>query len=139
MNALTLILILLGVAAIVALVALIVVRQQKFSKLPPEIRAGISRAQGTRAQYHHALRDHKHRVSAAEHELKALEDPKGRPLKAMGGAALYERWIDTPQGGGSLIGVTATAEDDTTVTQRLTVTRMVAFGVFSLAATEENH
>jgi hypothetical protein len=115
-------------------VVILVIRKRKFSELPPEIQTGIERAQDTRAKYHRVLRDHNHSMSAAQHDLEALEDAKGRRLESDGGVMVYERWIDTPQGGGSLIGVKATAEDDSSVAQRITVTRMVAFGIFSLAA-----
>ena len=47
---------------------------------------------------------------------------------------LYERYIETPQGSGPLVGVVATAADASQVVQRLTVTRMIGLGVFSLAA-----
>ena len=54
-------------------------------------------------------------------------------MQRKGGVILYERWIKTPQSEGSLVGVKASAADESSISQRLTVTRMVGLGVFSLA------
>ena len=51
-------------------------------------------------------------MSRAQAELHELEDPKGEYLMSGGGVTLYRRWIETPQGDGSLIGVRATVEAD---------------------------
>jgi hypothetical protein len=104
--------------------------------VPPEIRKEFDLAKQRRGDYRRARKRHEKRVATAHEQLVRLEDPKGRRLGSAGGVTLYERWITTPQGSGSLIGVKATAADESSisVTQRLTVTRMVAFGVFSLAA-----
>lgn len=73
-------------------------------------------------------------VDEAEAALKYFADPKGKRIISGGGVVVYERWIQTPQGGGSIIGVSAKADDSTLERQRLTATRMLAFGIFSLAA-----
>ena len=46
-------------------------------------------------------------VDEAEATLKYFADPKGRRIFSGGGVVVYERWIQTPQGGGSIIGVSA--------------------------------
>jgi hypothetical protein len=66
--------------------------------------------------------------------LKYFADPKDKRIISGGGVVVYERWIQTPQGGGSIIGVSARTDDSTLERQRLTATRMLAFGIFSLAA-----
>jgi len=109
--------VLLFVFVALALVAIagatiFVIRRIQFSKLPPEVREGIHRARDARAEYRRVRKNYEHRVSSAQGELHAMEDPRGRLVKSGGGVQLYERWIDTPQGGGSLIGVRARAEDD---------------------------
>ena len=73
-------------------------------------------------------------VDKADAELKYFADPKGKRIISGGGVVVYERWIQTPQGGGPIIGVSAKADDSTLERQRLTATRMLAFGIFSLAA-----
>jgi hypothetical protein len=79
-----------------------------------------------------ATRDHDKAIAAAKKELDALRDPKGKRLGAYGGITLYERWIDTPHGSGSVAGVTASV--DSQLSSRFTATRIVALGVFALAA-----
>lgn len=117
-----------------AIIAIVTYRWYKRSEMSPKLLAAIEVAQDARAQYHHLSREHRHRVTAAEAEIARLKDPKGRRLGFCGGIVLWERWIQTPQSEGPLIGVRAEAHDDTSISQRLTVTRMVAFGIFSLAA-----
>lgn len=73
-------------------------------------------------------------LKSSRQQLAYLNDPKGKRLASGGGVAVFERWIVTPQGSGSIIGVTATAGDNTSISKRLTVTRMVGLGIFSLAA-----
>jgi hypothetical protein len=109
--------ILLWVLIALALVAITVaiifaIRKIQFSRLPPEVQEGIHRAKDARTEYRREHTNYEDRVSSAERELHGLEDPKGRRLNSAGGVELYERWIDTPQGHGSLIGVRAKAEDD---------------------------
>lgn len=78
--------------------------------------------------------EHQRRISNAEEELRNVLDPRGRKIAKKGGVTVYQRFIVSPQGSGSLIGVHAKSEDNTSIRQRLTATRMVALGVFSLAA-----
>jgi hypothetical protein len=109
---------------------------QLVNKVPPEIKGAFNMAKQRRGDYRSARKRHEKRLAAARKHLAYLEDPMGRRLGSAGGVTLFERWIITPQASGSLIGVKATATDESSisVSQRLTVTRMVAFGVFSLAA-----
>lgn len=77
---------------------------------------------------------HKKQVENTEKELAELLDERGKRISSVGGVTLYERYIVSPQGSGSLIGVHATSEDNTSLSKRITATRMLAFGVFALAA-----
>lgn len=81
-----------------------------------------------------ATRVQKKTLSAAKRELEELRDPKGRRVASGGGVQVFQRWIVTPQGSGSIIGVTASAEDNTSIHKRITATRMVGLGIFALAA-----
>lgn len=81
-----------------------------------------------------ASRTQKKALSSAKRELSELQDPKGRRVAAGGGVQVFQRWIVTPQGSGSIIGVTASAEDNTSINKRITATRLVGLGVFALAA-----
>lgn len=106
------------------------------AEIPEETRVAIREAKRSRSECRRARKQHAKNVERARMHLQYLEDAKGRRLGAAGGITLYERWISTPQGSGSLIGVRATAADESSVTtsQRLTATRMVTLGVFALAA-----
>lgn len=73
-------------------------------------------------------------LKSVKKELAELEDMKGRRIATGGGVQVFQRWIVTPQGSGSIIGVTASAEDNTSINKRLTATRLVALNVFALAA-----
>ncbi|GAB2993928.1 hypothetical protein [Mycobacterium bourgelatii] len=113
-------------------------------KIPEDTRVAIREAKRLRSEWRRARKQHARDVEQARLHLQNLQDVKGRRLGAAGGITLYERWISTPQSSGSLIGVKATAADESSVTvsQRLTATRMVTLGVFSLAApkkTEKVH
>jgi len=96
--------------------------------------ANVKAAAAAKRAYRAAISTREARIKGAETTLRNLNDPKGRRIASCGGATLYERWIDTPQGGGSLVGVKAHAEDESSVRQRLTATRMLTIGVFALAA-----
>jgi len=91
-------------------------------------------ARDLQQRYRAAWDEYGTEVNAAEATLKYFADPKGKRICSGGGVVVYERWIQTPQGGGSIIGVSARANDATLERQRLTATRMLAFGIFSLAA-----
>jgi hypothetical protein len=103
-------------------------------KVPPELKGAFATAKQRRGDYRSARKRHEKRLAAARQQLSCVV--MGRELGSAGGVTLYERWIITPQGHGSLIGVKATAADESSVavSQRLTVTRMATLGVFSLAA-----
>jgi hypothetical protein len=121
---------------VLAAVCLIVWLVPGRGDIPQEIRDAIRAAKQSRSNYRRARKQHNKNVAQARSRLQILEDTKGRRLGSADGITRYERWISTPQGSGSLIGVKATAADESsiTVSQRLTATRMVALGVFSLAA-----
>lgn len=128
----------LGLVAVALITALcyVVFLVRVRGEIPEETRVAISAAKESRSQCRRARKQHAKNVAEARNRLQILEDTKGRRLGSVGGITLYERWISTPQGSGSLIGVKASAADESSVTvsQRLTATRMVALGVFSLAA-----
>ena len=109
---------------------------QLVNKVPPELKEAFNMAKERRRDYRSARKHHEKRLAAARQHLSYLENPMGLRLGSAGGVTLYERWISTPEASGSLIGVKATAADESSisVSQRLTLTRMAAFGVFSLAA-----
>jgi hypothetical protein len=71
-------------------------------------------------------------VKLATLEVARLEDPRGAQLASYRGVVVYERWIVTPHGQGPLSGTTASV--DAQVSSRITMTRLVAIGVFALAA-----
>lgn len=79
--------------------------------LPQETRDSIREVKRLRSAYRRARKQHARDVEKARKRLQQLEDPKGDRLDAAGGITLYERWISTPQGSSSLIGVRATAAD----------------------------
>jgi hypothetical protein len=81
-----------------------------------------------------ALKSNKAMLSRLEGELKNWNSAQGNIVIATGGVKVFERWIQTPQGSGSIVGVVASAEDNTSISKRLTATRMVTLGIFSLAA-----
>jgi hypothetical protein len=68
-------------------------------------------------------------VAKAKEDLDYEEGPKGRLIDSLAGVELYERWIETPHGGGPLENVGAHVEStgDVHVThgQRPTLTRTV--------------
>jgi hypothetical protein len=57
---------------------------------------------------------------------------KGRLLASYFGVSVYERFIETPHGQGSIAGVQASV--DSQPSSRITATRLVTLGVFALAA-----
>jgi hypothetical protein len=75
------------------------------------------------------------RVGALQSEIRTLSDPKGRRLGAYHGVTLHELWLSTPHGSGSLAGVNASV--DAQISSRITATRLVAIGVFALAANKK--
>jgi hypothetical protein len=73
-------------------------------------------------------------LTKLEGELKIWNSSQGKAVLTAGGVKVFQRWIQTPQGSGSIIGVVASAEDNTSINKRLTATRMLTLGIFSLAA-----
>lgn len=125
----------LVVAAVIGLgVAIALLATRRRRALTADQLAAVKAAAAARRVYRSATSARDARIKAAQKALNALTDPKGARISACGGATLYERWIDTPQGGGSLVGVKAQAADESSVRQRLTATRMLTFGIFALAA-----
>ena len=97
----------LGLVAVVALTAGIVyavwlIRAR--GEIPEETRVAIREAKQSRSECRRARKQHARDVLQARMRLQDLEDTKGRRLGAAGGITLYERWISTPQGSGSLVG-----------------------------------
>ncbi|MEI8228969.1 MAG: hypothetical protein WCH77_12015 [Planctomycetota bacterium] len=101
----------------------------------------VSDVKAARKNYAKAASENALRVDAITKELNYLNDPRGKLVGAGGGVPgvkVYERWIDTPQGSGSIVGVKATAEDNTSINKRLSATRIVALGIFALAAPKKS-
>lgn len=94
----------------------------------------LADVKSARSDLKRAEKTSKRELSKMETELLLLESPQGRRVASGGGVQVYERWISTPQGSGSIVGVNASAEDSTGISKRLTATRMLTLGVFSLAA-----
>lgn len=86
------------------------------------VRRELKRAEKTRNQA----------IRSAEQAIKELNDPKGKQLSSYQGVKLYQLWLTTPHGSGSLVGVNASV--DSQVSSRITATRLVAIGIFALAA-----
>lgn len=79
-----------------------------------------------------AERAHSKAVQKATAEVVHLQSSQGKKLGSFHGVKIYEMWIETPHGSGPIAGATASVESQ--FSQRLTATRMLALGVFSLAA-----
>jgi hypothetical protein len=103
-------------------------------KLTDDEKALVKKVREAKKQLANASRTQKKALAAAKKELAELQDPKGRRVAAGGGVQVFQRWVVTPQGSGSIIGVTASAEDNTSINKRITATRLVGLGVFALAA-----
>jgi chemotaxis protein histidine kinase CheA len=71
------------------------------------------------------------RVRQARATLAQLVDPDGKKLGSYAGITLYEMGIRTPNGGGPLIGASATVDTagNLAVSKRPTLTRMAAGGL----------
>jgi hypothetical protein len=80
------------------------------------------------------LKTNKSTLTKLQNDLATWNSSQGRMVVATGGVKVFQRWIQTPQGSGSIVGVVASAEDNTSISKRLTATRMVTLGIFSLAA-----
>lgn len=103
-------------------------------KLTDDEKDLVKKVREAKKQLANASRTQKKALAAAKKELAELQDPKGRRVAAGGGVQVFQRWVVTPQGSGSIIGVTASAEDNTSINKRITATRMVGLGIFALAA-----
>jgi hypothetical protein len=79
-----------------------------------------------------AQKEHERGIKAAQKEAAALRDPKGKMLASYRGVKVYERWIATPHGDGPIAGTQASV--DAQASSRITAARLVAIGVFALAA-----
>ncbi len=132
--------IVLGVTVIAGVIALVVMKRQQAvmkrqqAALPPEVRDGITKAKRLREEWRSRTETFDKQVEATASDLNLIISAEGKRLKTVGGVTLYERWIATPQGAGSLIGVKAEATDQSYLQGRITVTRLVTLGVFALAA-----
>lgn len=85
-----------------------------------------------RKELKRAEKDRSRRIKAAQQHLSDLQDTKGKLIASYHGVRLHERWITTPHGSGSLVGVHASV--DSQVSSRITATRLLAIGIFALAA-----
>lgn len=68
-------------------------------------------------------------------EIAALQDPKGKKIASYQGVTLHEYWIGTPHGSGSVAGMQASV--DSQPSSRITATRLIAIGIFALAARKQ--
>jgi hypothetical protein len=107
-------------------------------KLDPAIRAQVDLARSARKNWHQRRKANEKQIRATAVLLQSLTSEKGGRLASFGGATLYERWIETPQGQGSLIGVKAEAADESSINKRITATRLLTVGVFALAAKKKS-
>lgn len=108
--------------------------KKKFEALPHRVQLAITEAKEARSLYRQTSKRYEAAVRKATEELELIRGPRGRRLIKEAGIVVWERWIDTPQGGGPIFGVRASAADESNIRQRFTATRMLAFGVFALAA-----
>lgn len=108
--------------------------KSNLEQIPNEYRIQFETVCDLQNKYNNALRAQSSDLKKLAKQKKAIENPKGKWISMSGGITLHERWIKTPQGQGPLYGVRAEASDNSSVRQRLTVTRMATLGVFSLAA-----
>ena len=99
-----------------------------------ELKGQIDATKAARKAWRGAVKTRDFELKAANETLTNLTSQKGQQLAAFGGATVYQRWIDTPQGGGSIIGVKAEAADETSIQKRITATRLLTIGVFAFVA-----
>lgn len=71
-------------------------------------------------------------IAESSARMKLLADTKGKQIGTYQGLTLHELWIDTPHGRGSVVGVSASV--DSQPSSRITATRLLAIGIFALAA-----
>lgn len=83
-----------------------------------------------------AEKSHTKAINSLKSSIQKLSDPKGNVLGSYRGVTLYETWIKTPHGQSRLAGTSASV--DAQISSRLTATRLVALGVFALAAPKKN-
>ena len=71
------------------------------------------------------------RVDTAIQQLRTAEDPQGQRVGTYRGIVLFERFIVTPQGSGTIKGASATVDTagNLAVSKRPTLTRMAAGGI----------
>lgn len=114
------------------------IHKNRQPKIAPEVKAKIDAAKSARKDWSRARKDNAKQIKAANEQLTDLTSKTGRRIESFGGVTLYERWVDTPQGGGSILGVKAEAADESTLQKRITATRLVTLGVFALAAKKKS-
>lgn len=79
-----------------------------------------------------ARAEREHAITSATKEIKALSETKGSMVGSYRGVTVYKNWITTPHGEGPIAGTNASV--DAQVSSRITATRLLAIGVFALAA-----
>ncbi len=126
------------VVAVVAVVASIgswyLWQRSRKEARSPEAVGLLRQAKAARKKYHEVQKGYDQETKQRARAVALLESQQGATLASLGGVTLYERWVTTPQGSGSILGVHAEAADESSVKQRITATRIVALGVFALAA-----
>lgn len=108
--------------------------QRRPARLSDEVKGQIRATKAARKGWRDAVKTNGAQLKSANIALGDLTSQKGKGLGGFGGATLYQRWIDTPQGGGSIIGVKSEAADETSIQKRVTATRLVTLGIFAFAA-----
>jgi len=124
---------LIGVVMLISVCAFYF-RKRRGPGLDPETKALVEAASEARKEWARRQKANDKQTKSVTAELQNLSSQTGGKIASFGGATLYERWIETPQGAGSLIGVKAEAADESTINKRITATRLLTIGVFALAA-----
>jgi hypothetical protein len=135
MNELT---IAVGAIVVIAVLASTYFAMSRKKKVDPIVKAQIAKARLARKNWRKAVKSNSKQSKALAAQLENLTSQTGALVASFGGVTLYERWIQTPQGSGSLIGVTAQAADESTIDRRITATRLVTLGLFALAARKKS-
>lgn len=124
-------------AMIIAAIMFFYWRHREFQKMSPAEQNQVNATKQAKRELKRQTKAQAQRQRQAQVALANLSGP-GPVIKRQGGITLHSRWIKTPQGEGSLVGVAATAADESQIKQRLTATRIVAYGVFALAAPKKS-
>jgi hypothetical protein len=79
-----------------------------------------------------ARAEREHAITSVTKEINLLREPKGRIVGSYRGVTVHQHRITTPHGEDPIAGTNATV--DAQISSRITATRLLAIGVFALAA-----